>query len=169
MQERFAVFRIRQSTYLVCVVTRPGPSLTSASDILMHCRCIGYSVTESSVGLGWGVTWRGPSPHISPNWQVSAPLVTSRVTWLYPEVTWPRRPWWIAPNAATTPPILKRPHSNGWKAHDELSGKGRGQMSTREEGKRGKPARAIKEVIKPRVAVNLPTPLSCPTRTVMAI
>ena len=42
-------------------------------------------------------------------------------------------------------------------------------MSRREEGKRGKPARAIKEVVKPRVAVNLPTPLSCPTRTVMAI
>ena len=34
------------------------------------------------------------------------------------------------------------------------------------EGGRGK---AIKEVVKPRVAVNLPTTLSCPTRTVMAI
>ena len=31
--------------------------------------------------LGFSVTWRGPSPHISPNWQVSAALVTSRVTW----------------------------------------------------------------------------------------
>ena len=53
----------------------------------------------------------------------------------------------------------------GWESVSERMSLGR------EKGERqgGREARAIKEVVKPRVAVNLPTPLSCPTRTVMAI
>ena len=167
VQERFLLFCIRHSAYLVCVVK---PPFLSAPAILIHCRCIGYSVTESSVSFGCGSRDEAP-PHIS------AP--TGRC----------QRRWWR--HASRAPPARSRDHGG----HDELPpmppqrrqfwgltlGEGpwalRGRANVWERGSLGREGgeggsregRAIKEVVKPRVAVNLPTPLSCPTRTVMAI
>ena len=59
---------------------------------------------------------------------------------------------------------------SGWKAHGLGNvSKREGVLEEREAGWEGGRGKAIKEVVKPRVAVNLPTTLSCPTRTVMAI
>ena len=131
----------------------------STPDILIQGRDIGYSVTESWVSRSRD----GAPPHIS------APTGRCQRRWWRhasrgprSRVTWPRRPWWIAPlSAARTPPI-PRPRSK-WRLREGPRVRKRGSNGSEEGvlwGARGKrwPVRAIKEVVKQREG----WPWTCP-------
>ena len=130
----------------------------STPDILIQGRDIGYSVTESWVSRSRD----GAPPHIS------APTGRCQRRWWRhasrgprSQVTWPRRPWWIAPlcrqNAANSEASIKmeiegRP--TGWETRVKWEW---GGVLWGARGKRW-PVRAIKEVVKQREG----WPWTCP-------